>query len=280
MILEILENKRDLSALEQEIADYILLQGEEMSYLSIGELAKNTYSSNASIIRLCRKCGCKGYKDFKVKFVKELKESESLMYLDVNKPFYQGDGANKIMNAIAALYNKSITSCIQSIDIHQLEKIANALLKADHIFIYGFGDTSIRAKGFVNKLYKLHKYCIIATDNNEQRAISYTTSSNDIALFLTYRGGNESFFQCVDILKKNQTPIVSITSKVDTYLTGNSIYTIQIPSDETDVDNIGRFYSQISFEFILDTLYSLMYAKNYSRNHKLKRNIDQNEEKV
>ena len=51
--------------------------------LSINDLAKKTYTSNATIIRLCRKTGYSGYKALKVDLIKErevfVKEMEAGM---------------------------------------------------------------------------------------------------------------------------------------------------------------------------------------------------------
>ncbi len=43
----------------------------ELEKMTIKELAANTYSSNATIIRMCHKLGFSGFRDFKIAFVKE-----------------------------------------------------------------------------------------------------------------------------------------------------------------------------------------------------------------
>lgn len=99
MIIDMLNKKEKLSALEKEIATYIVNHGEEISYCSIGDLAKATFSSNSSIIRLCRKCGCDGFKDFKIKYLKELKaQMNQFDEIDVNHPFWQNEGVANIFN--------------------------------------------------------------------------------------------------------------------------------------------------------------------------------------
>jgi DNA-binding MurR/RpiR family transcriptional regulator len=42
--------------------------------------------------------------------------------------------------------------------------------------------------------------------------------------------------------------------------------TIEVPYDEYDFFKVGTFSSQISFEYILDTLFSIIYAKEYTKN--------------
>lgn len=61
-----LEFALDFTHAEVEIAHYILNHGEDVLNLSIKELAKRTYTSPATIVRLCRKLGLEGYNDFKI----------------------------------------------------------------------------------------------------------------------------------------------------------------------------------------------------------------------
>ena len=66
-----LEFELDFSHSEKEIAHYILNEGEKVLNLSIKELAKKTYTSPATIVRLCHKLGLEGYGDFKIKYSKD-----------------------------------------------------------------------------------------------------------------------------------------------------------------------------------------------------------------
>lgn len=67
-----LEFALDFTHAEVEIAHYILNHGEDVLNLSSKELAKRTYTSPATIVRLCRKLGLEGYNDFKIKYSAEL----------------------------------------------------------------------------------------------------------------------------------------------------------------------------------------------------------------
>ena len=70
-IMTQLEFELDFSHSEKEIAHYILNEGEKVLNLSIKELAKKTYTSPATIVRLCHKLGLEGYGDFKIKYSKD-----------------------------------------------------------------------------------------------------------------------------------------------------------------------------------------------------------------
>ena len=87
-IMTQLEFELDFSHSEKEIAHYILNEGEKVLNLSIKELAKKTYTSPATIVRLCHKLGLEGYGDFKIKYSAELQfDLAHTDRIDVNFPF-------------------------------------------------------------------------------------------------------------------------------------------------------------------------------------------------
>ncbi len=54
-IMTQLEFELEFSESEKEIAKYILNHGEAVLSMSVKELAKHTYTSPATIVRLCKK---------------------------------------------------------------------------------------------------------------------------------------------------------------------------------------------------------------------------------
>lgn len=59
---------------EQTIAEYILANTSSMENISIQELAKRTFTSNASIIRFAQKMGFRGFKEFKIQLLKSIEQ--------------------------------------------------------------------------------------------------------------------------------------------------------------------------------------------------------------
>lgn len=62
---------------EKVVSHYILKNKEKVLSMSIQDLSQKSFTSNPTILRVCRKCGCKGYKDFKILLAKE---AEQLTY--------------------------------------------------------------------------------------------------------------------------------------------------------------------------------------------------------
>ena len=116
-IMTQLEFELDFSSSEKTIAKYILDNGEDILNLSVKELAKQTYTSPATIVRLCRKLGLNGYGDFKIKYSAELQfDKKNKKRVDVNFPFGNTDSNSQIAYRIAYLPQEAIEDTLNLVD--------------------------------------------------------------------------------------------------------------------------------------------------------------------
>ena len=73
MLIEEKLTKQELfTTTEKRIADYIRRNIEAAVYMTIEELAKATYTSHSAIIRLCKKMGFSGFKEFRFELGREV----------------------------------------------------------------------------------------------------------------------------------------------------------------------------------------------------------------
>ena len=76
-IIAKLTEKKDFSASESKIADYIIENKEEILHLTIRELAKTTYTGASTVMRVIKKIYDGSFSDFKVDLAYELQNMMS-----------------------------------------------------------------------------------------------------------------------------------------------------------------------------------------------------------
>ncbi len=59
---------RSFNELEMEIYNYIMQNKQNVVYMKIRDLADNAHVSTTTILRFCKKLGCEGYSEFKLKY--------------------------------------------------------------------------------------------------------------------------------------------------------------------------------------------------------------------
>lgn len=79
----------DFSELELSIYNCILRNRENIGRMKIKELADEAHVSTATVLRFCRKVGCDGYAEFKLRY-KEHLEREKIMLADTGETAFRG----------------------------------------------------------------------------------------------------------------------------------------------------------------------------------------------
>lgn len=268
VLLQLAEMKQ-FTTNEQSIATYILTHQEKMLPFTIQELAKATYTSHSAINRLTHKLGLSGFKEFSLSLAREFEQNQhQFSEVDVNYPFSLGESSMQIAKEIADLMKNTIEKNIAFMEEALLSQTAQLLDKAERIFIYALGDSQIRAKSLQNKLFKINKYVIIATELSEWAHHTLNMTPRDCALFLTYHSNSPSYLKVSRYLQQEQIPFVTITANDQSELARSSTICIKLPNDEVKLAKIGTFSSQIALEYVLNVIYSCIYKIDYK--HHLK----------
>lgn len=263
-ILDQLKKMNQFTPNEISIASYILTQKEKVLYMTIQELAKHTYTSHSAIIRFTHKLGFIGYKEFTIALARELNDEQKYQgNIDPNYPFNPNESALQIAKEISTLMSFTIEKTSTYMNEDNLNQSSQLINQAERIFIYAIGDSQIRAKSFQNKMLKINKYVIIATELSEWSYHTVNLTPKDCAIFLSYHAHMEEFIKIAKFLVDKQIPILTITASTESELTKLSSLSIAVPNIEDKFEKIGTFSSQISFEYVLNTIFSCIYKLDY-----------------
>ena len=267
LLIDKLRLQQDLTNTEKRIADYILENLTMIPAINVAELAKNTYTSHSSVIRLSQKMGYEGFRDFRVA-VSEIAHSD--MYrsnpVDANFPFLPQDSTKEIAKKIADLTMNTVQRTYAQLDEQILDEAADLLANAERIFLFAQGDSQIRARSFQNKLVKINKFLIIADEYADEDWNAASLTSKDCAIFITYRARVSQYERMLKHFLNENVPSILITGNNQSNLIPLATQSIVFTQEELDFLKVSTFSSQIAFEYILDTLFSLLYAKNFQEN--------------
>ncbi|QOS78994.1 MurR/RpiR family transcriptional regulator [Paenibacillus sp. JNUCC31] len=266
-ILTQLSDMHNFTPNEKSIASYILTHKEHILHLNIQELAKVTYTSHSAINRLTRKLGLSGFKEFIISLAREFQQStQNISNVDPNYPFSLNESSLQVAKEIAELMKETIQKNVAFMDDKLLTQTSHLLNQAERIFIYAQGDSEIRAKSFQNKLFKINKYVVIATELSEWAHHTVNLTPRDCAIFLTYHGKSKDYIRAAQYFKSENIPFITITATSQSQLASISTICIQVPNDEVKYAKIGTFSSQIAFEYVLNVIYSCIYKIDYLNN--------------
>lgn len=267
LLIDKLRIKDGLTDTEKRIADYILQHLAEIPSLNVETIAKHTYTSHSSVIRLAKKMGYDGFKNFRFG-IAEMAHSQMFhpAFVDANFPFASTDPTEDILKKMADLTISTIHKTRAQMNNAIMEQAAETIEKAQRVFLFALGDSQIRARSFQNKLVKINKYLIVADEYGDDAWNAANLCPNDCAIFITYRGKNAQYQKILKHLTRIGVPSIVITGNPKAKISKLANLAIVASHDELDFLKVGTFSSQVAFEYILDALFALMYAKEYQKN--------------
>ena len=266
-LLDKLQATNNLTANEQRIASFILGHIDEVPQMTIEDLAKKTYTSHSAIVRLAKKLDYDGFKEFKAEIVEIVyRNLHKIDNVNANFPFERGDNSEVIAKKMATLYTETIQRTVVQLNYSLMEQMAKVLLKAKRIFIFAQGDTQIRCRGFQNKLMKINKFPIIGEEYADEDWVAANVTAEDCVLILSYSGRIKQYERFLQLFHDNKITSILITGNEKGAFNHLADYVQVVTQTEYDFWKIGTFSSQVAFQYVLDTLFSIMYSQNYQKN--------------
>lgn len=270
MLIHKLKKQEDFSSSEKEVANYILEHPKEIINMSIREIAKKTYSSPTTILRLCRKVGMKGFQEFRIAFNTEM--SSEIFNSEVNEdiPFYDEDSLNSIANNIATINIRGIQDTLSNFDFDIMNEIIKLFKKGAYIDIYGDGSSLLSASEFRLKMLRLGINVHIEENFSNQCYQAVNSNIHHVAILISHSGESLNVTKILKILKKQNTKCIAITSDKNSTIAKQADFVIQNGSYENLylTKKLEMYSSHTAVHFILDCLYSFYYINNYAENLK------------
>lgn len=271
LISEKLNLKEGMSETEAGIAAYVLKQGVEIQKYSTRNLAESTYTSPATVIRLCKKLGFSGFDDFKEQYLKEIRYLDQQEgKVDANFPFASDDTMMKTANSIAQLYMDTVQDTMSLLNYGALQRATKLLRYCQKVYVFSAGTAVNQAESFREKMLKIGKHVSISNNLNYQLYEAECLSSRDVAIIISYSGETEKMLQVARECRLNSVPVIAITSFGENSLTQYATCKLTMSTKENIYRNLGDYSSHLSMSLLLDILYSSYFRLNYKEHYEKK----------
>ena len=182
-IIAKLTEKKDFSASESKIADYIIENKEEILHLT-------TYTGASTVMRVIKKIYDGSFSDFKVDLAYEL---QNMMSKGNNKILFQikkQETAFSVMEKIASVEKDTIDRTKLLLNYQQIERITKLINKATIIYIFADGINEQIGHEFKYMMARIGKAVEIATDNFWVALNCLSESANPLAIYVNHREHN------------------------------------------------------------------------------------------
>lgn len=208
-----------LTSKQKSIAQYIMDNPDEASYLSLKELSVRTGSSEVSVLRLCRALG---YDNF-VALKDALKQHTQGAFraATLSAPSLHPDNrigtAEELLNKVCADEQNNLNATIAQLDAEMLVNCAHRLLESERVFVFAHD----RSYVFADYLcYRLNFLRIQATavqlgESNTVSTILAAMQEGDTAILFSFPPYYEPCANTASYCRYKNIPLIAVTDSMD-----------------------------------------------------------------
>lgn len=200
----LLHLKQDLPSLSpalQKLGSYVISQTERVLYQTITELARESQTSEATITRLCRLLGCKGYTEFKMALAFDIQQTAPAI----------ASGRDDI--------DTLIDECAQSLrdtgrltKREDLDSAAAFVHQARHIQIFGVAASATVGDYLHYKLMRLGIPAQAFTDSHSAAMNCVSLGAEDVTFAVSSSGSTRDVLYVVEQARKRGSKIIVLSN--------------------------------------------------------------------
>ena len=240
---------------EKKIADYIIANKSQVVDMTVGELARASGASDATVSRFCRRCGFKGFQNLKLALAREILEEER-RNLDVTNDIDRHNLPQSLENILA---NKiaELTETVHMMNTENLEKILCLLENARMVQLAAVGNTIPVALDGAFKLNQLGIAAVAGTIWESQAAYTFNLGPEDVVLLISNSGSSKRLELLAQGAKENGAATILITNNPASPLASICDYKLVTATREKLLTE-EFWFSRVSATAVIEILYLLL----------------------
>lgn len=185
----------------QKLGDFILTDPQKVLYLTITELARETDTSEASVTRLCRHLGCKGYTEFKMALALDVQHNQPAAVAS-------GDSIDMLVEETV----QALRDTGKFINREVLQNAVEALHQANTIQIYGVAASAITGEYLHYRLLRLGKSAQLFGDMHRAAMNASTLREGDLVIAISASGSTKDVMHVVKLAKKQNARVLMLSN--------------------------------------------------------------------
>ncbi len=229
---------------EKKIAKYLLENPEQVLSMSIYQIATETDASPASITRLSHKLGYNTFKEMRQDLAPA---ADELAVDDFKRVMGWFDNTEELVKNYLTGMNNVCRQALQLNSMSSIRKAANLICRAETIYLFGIGASSLIAMHLQEKLVKIHKRCIFNLDSDFAVQVANVATPKDLAIVISYSGFSPDILRATRNARQNNCKVLAMVRQGNSPLRKMANYTLSIPNAEqvTRITSLFPRYAQI-----------------------------------
>ena len=264
-LLIIRQNYSNFTTVEKKIADYIFEVGEKMLEKSAQEVASETGSSSAALVRFSRKLGYDGFSQLKQKLSASyaVHEDDEDYYKEVN----DSETPSSIKNKLKVRVNHMVETTNAALSDDEIMAAVALIDEAESIFVFGIGASSMVAQDIFQKFSRIGKQVFFIQDAHLFVSSLSISDRKTIFIGISMKGETKEVIELARVVKGMKIPIIAITSREESTLGQMSDYILHSVSGEDYQMRTAATMSLMAQLYVVDILFYMFVSEHFTESY-------------
>ncbi len=247
-------NYEEISSAERRVADYILKDPEHAVLANVSELAELSGASDATVIRLCKHIGYKGFYHLKLELAHDLGREQILSgNIEPKDP----DNWEDVLKEIAT----NIIHIKANIDDSVVRKCVDLISTSDMVHLVAAGNSIPTTIDFAFRLGRIGIRTTSSLMPEQQLNHLNLGSDRDVVIGISHSGSAKQVLQAFELAKKKHMRTIAITDLKRTPVEKEADYTLSTGIEYSSV----YFFGAASHVYISSFLDIVLYFVTSAR---------------
>jgi len=238
-----------LTPTEQRIADAILADPQRIVYASITEAAVQAGTAESSIIRFCRRIGCRGYHELKLALAQELVTHRT----ELTGPVTDADSVPELLAKVEQRHAAILRDTLAVVDAAVFKEVVDKLCGARQIMFFGAGESGVVALQAQYRFARIGLPVLGIADTHLAAMQASMLGPDDVACAISASGSSRDTTENLAVAHEQGAFCVAITGQARSPVCTNADAVLLVAAREGPLSGTG-FLSSVGTGLILDAL--------------------------
>ena len=254
-----LQDKDGFSESEAMIADYLLANFRMLPGMSTRQLAKETFTSSAAIVRFSQKLGFGGYTEFRVKFLAEMMQYMERPHGD-ELIMTDRDSVHSILDKVTSIEIDALKDTRSMLEPADFVRALAILNKTDHIDFYAT-DNNLDIANMASSGFIMANKCSTVHLAMTMQYLQATGAPKDhVAFFISRTGENRMLLDVAHLLKMRGNPIILITAVPRSNLANMADVVFPVATVKS-MEELGPRVFLMGAKYVTDILFAVLMTR-------------------
>ncbi|TYZ27859.1 MurR/RpiR family transcriptional regulator [Selenomonas caprae] len=254
-----LQEKTGFSESEAMIADYLLTHFRMLPGMSTRQLAKETFTSSAAIVRFSQKLGFGGYTEFRVKFLAEMMRYIERPHGD-DLVMTDRDSVHSLLDKVTSIELDAIKDTRTMLDPADFVRALTLLNKTNHIDFYAT-DNNLDIANMAASSFIMANKCSTVHPAMTMQYLQATGAPKDhVAFFISRTGENRMLLDIAHLLKLRGNSIILLTAAPNSSLASMAEVVFPVATVKS-MEELGPRVFLMTAKYVTDILFAVLMTR-------------------